>query len=198
MDLAKDGKATLHNSEKETFQEAMEPVDNKSKNQKWCVEYSKINVYRSQAGRGGTELCWPHSAWKQAVGVWHWSGPGCGAAADNGPLWLYGLDSSPPTVLLWEASGAQKKQILLYPQHLAFSFWSFSWGSLHPKIRAHAMSRIDWDLIHENCTNIAEKQDMCRLKCWSRHFISETALGGNWANEVCCSFLDELSSTRGN
>lgn len=57
MDLAKDGKATLHNSEKETFQEAMEPVDNKSKNQKWCVEYSKINVYRSQAGRGGTELC---------------------------------------------------------------------------------------------------------------------------------------------
>lgn len=65
--LAKDncpvlGKATLHNSVKETSQEAMEPVGIRSKNQRWFEDYSKIKVYRNQAGRGSIELCLPHGA----------------------------------------------------------------------------------------------------------------------------------------
>lgn len=49
------GKATLH-SLRETSQEVMEPIGNQSKNKKWLWEYSKINMYRDQVGRGGVEL----------------------------------------------------------------------------------------------------------------------------------------------
>ena len=95
------------------------------------------------------ELCWPHSAWKQGAGLALVLTRAGGCNSQRSSL-LYGLGSSPPTVLLWEASGAQQKQIPLHPQHPVSNFWSFSWGSLDPKVRPLAMYGGGWVLIHEN------------------------------------------------
>lgn len=82
----------------------------------------------------------------------------------------------------------KKLIILLYPRHGSFNFWVFSWGSMDPRIRTHAMHGVGWILIYENCPTATDEQGTQGRKCWNRRFILDTALCGNWANEVCCSF----------
>ena len=109
--------------------------------QKWPGEYSKINAYRNRLARGTQSSVDPtllgNRAWPLGFDQGLQTDCGLRLVAWVHPLHLCSREKPVEGM----NSCLRKKQICLCPQHLAFNFLGFSWGSIDPRIRTHAMHR---------------------------------------------------------